>query len=111
MPRIETFTDAESHAATLIHELVHWTRHPSRLARDLGRKKWGDSGYAMEELVAELGSAFLCADLAVTPQLRRDHADYIGHWLNVMQEDKRAVFTAASLASKAADYLHSLQPA
>ena len=59
MPPFETFRDAESHAATLAHELTHWTRHTSRLNRDLGRKKWGDEGYAMEELVAELGSAFL----------------------------------------------------
>jgi antirestriction protein ArdC len=70
MPFIETFRDSESHAATLAHELTHWTRHPSRLARDLGRKKWGDEGYAMEELVAELGSAFLCADLRITPEVR-----------------------------------------
>lgn len=109
MPPLETFRDAESHAATLAHELTHWTRHPSRLDRDLGRKKWGDEGYAMEELVAELGSAFLCADLAITPEVREDHASYIECWLKVLKGDKRAVFSAASLASRAVDYLHSLQ--
>jgi antirestriction protein ArdC len=110
MPRIETFRDAESHAATLAHELTHWTRHASRLDRDLGRKRFGDEGYAMEELVAEIGSAFLCADLSITPEVREDHAGYIGNWLQVLKNDKRAVFTAASMASQAADYLHALQP-
>ncbi len=110
MPRIEAFCDAQSHAATLLHELTHWTKHSSRLARDLGRKRWGDKGYAMEELVAELGAAFLCADLGITPKVREDHASYIESWLTVLKNDKRAIFTAASLASKAVEYLHQLQP-
>jgi antirestriction protein ArdC len=59
MPPFEAFLDAESYYATLAHEVTHWTRHPSRLDRDFGRKRWGDAGYAMEELVAELGAAFL----------------------------------------------------
>ncbi|MCB9924311.1 MAG: DUF1738 domain-containing protein [Planctomycetaceae bacterium] len=109
VPRIEAFRDAESHASTLTHELIHWTKHESRLARDMGRKKWGDEGYAMEELVAEMGAAFLCADLQLTPEVRADHVDYIGSWLKVLKNDKQAVFTAASLASKAVDYLHQLQ--
>lgn len=110
MPPFESFRDAESHAATLAHELTHWTRHPSRLDRDLGRKRFGDAGYAMEELVAELGSAFLCADLRITPEVRDDHASYIKCWLEVLKDDKRAIFSAASHASKAVDYLHGLQP-
>lgn len=110
MPPFEAFTDAESHAATLAHELTHWTKHPSRLNRDLGRKAWGDEGYAREELVAELGAAFLCADLAITPEIREDHAAYIGHWLKVLKNDKRAIFSAAAQAQKATDYLKSLQP-
>ena len=110
MPPLECFVDAESNAATLAHELCHWTRHSSRLNRDLGRKKWGDEGYAMEELVAELGSAFLCADLAITPEVRDDHAAYLASWLKVLKDDKRAIFSAASLASKAVDFLHGLQP-
>jgi len=109
MPPFETFRDAESHAATLAHELTHWTKHPSRLDRDFGRKAWGDEGYAREELVAELGSAFLCADLGITPEVRADHAAYIGSWLRVLKNDKRAIFTAAAYAQRAADYLHSLQ--
>ncbi|MBX9653862.1 ssDNA-binding domain-containing protein [bacterium] len=110
MPPFETFRDAESHAATLAHELTHWTRHPLRLYRDLGRKRFGDAGYAIEELVAELGSAFLCADLSITPEIREDHAAYVACWLKVLKDDKRAIFTAASHATKAVDYLHSLQP-
>lgn len=111
MPPFECFRDAESHAATLAHELTHWTRHESRLNRDLGRKRWGDAGYAMEELVAELGSAFLCADLRITPEVRDDHASYIGHWLEVLKQDKRAIFSAASFASRAVDFLHGFQSA
>jgi len=95
--------------ATLAHECTHWTRHKSRLDRDLGRKRWGDAGYAMDELVAELGSAFLCADLDLTPEIREDHAAYIASWLEVLKNDKRAIFSAAAHAQKAADYLAGLQ--
>ncbi len=110
IPTFEAFRDAESHAATVAHELTHWTRHPSRLNREFGRKRFGDEGYAMEELVAELASAFLCADLQITPEVRDDHASYLDCWLQVLQSDKRAIFTAASHASRAVDYLHGLQP-
>lgn len=109
MPPFDAFRDAESHASTLAHELAHWTKHDTRLNREFGRKRWGDEGYAIEELVAELASAFLCADLNITPEVRDDHAAYIGHWLKVLRDDKRAVFSAASHASKAVDYLHGLQ--
>jgi antirestriction protein ArdC len=110
MPPFETFVDAESHAATLAHELTHWTKHPTRLDRDMGRVKWGDEGYAREELVAELGSAFLCADLEITPEVRPDHAAYIASWLKALQDDKRLIFSAAAHAQRAVDYLHGLQP-
>jgi len=110
MPPFVSFKDAESYYATLAHECTHWTRHPSRLDRDFGRKRWGDEGYAMEELVAELGSAFLAADLGLTPEVRDDHAAYIASWLKVLKNDKRAIFTAASHAQKAADFLNGLQP-
>lgn len=111
MPRFESFRDAESYYATLAHEVTHWTRHEKRLDREFGRKRWGDEGYAMEELVAELGAAFLSADLDLTPEPREDHAAYIGSWLKVLKNDKRAIFTAASHAQRAADYLHGLQGA
>lgn len=110
MPRFECFRDPESYCATLAHEFTHWTRHASRLDRDLGRKKWGDEGYAMEELVAELGAAFLCADLRITAEVREDHASYVEHWLKVLKDDKRAIFSAASYASRAVEFLHGLQP-
>ncbi len=110
MPPFESFQDAESYYATLAHEITHWTRHPKRLERDFGRKRWGDEGYAMEELVAELGSAFLSADLDLTPEPREDHASYIASWLKVLKEDKRAIFSAAAHAQRAADFLHGLQP-
>ena len=110
MPPIEAFRDAESFYATLAHEIVHWTKHPSRLERDFGRKTWGDEGYAREELVAELGSAFLCADLELTPEVRDDHASYIAHWLQALKDDNRAIFAAAAHAQRAVDYLHKLQP-
>ena len=111
MPPFESFRDGESYAATLAHELTHWTKHDKRLARDMGRIKWGDEGYAKEELVAELGAAFLCADLEITPEVREDHAAYIASWLKALKDDKRLIFSAAAHAQRAADYLHSLQPA
>ena len=110
MPPFESFRDAESYAATLAHECTHATKHPKRLAREFGRKRWGDAGYAAEELVAELGAAFLCADLGITPEVRDDHAAYIATWLEVLKRDSRAVFTASAHAQRAADDLHSLQP-
>ena len=105
VPRIECFSDAESYYATLLHELTHWTRHESRLNREFGRKRWGDAGYATEELVAELGAAFLCADLGITAEPREDHASYVASWLEVLKSDKRAIFTAAAYAQRAADFL------
>ena len=109
MPVIDAFRDAESFYATLAHESAHWTKHPSRLDRSFGRKAGGDEGYAQEELVAELASAFLCADLGLTPEVRDDHASYIANWLTVLKNDKRAIFTAAAHAQKAVDYLHGLR--
>ena len=110
MPVFESFRDAESYYATLAHECTHWTRHKRRLDRDFGRERFGDAGYAREELVAELGAAFLCADLGITLEDREDHAAYIGSWLKVLKDDKRAIFTAAAHAQRAADFLHGLQP-
>lgn len=110
MPDIQAFRDKESYYATLAHEMSHWTRHPSRLDRDFGRQRFGDAGYAMEELVAEIGSAFTCADLGITPEPRENHAAYLASWLKVLKNDPKAIFTAASHAQKAADHLHGYQP-
>jgi antirestriction protein ArdC len=109
MPYFETFRSPEAYYATPAHELTHWTKHQSRLDREFGRKKWGDEGYAREELVAELGAAFLCADLALTPEPRTDHAAYIQSWLKVLKDDKRAIFSAAAHAQRAADFLNGFQ--
>lgn len=114
MPERERFTGTktssptEGYYATLLHELTHWTGHKSRLDRDLGRR-FGKEAYAVEELVAELGAAFLCSDLAITNRPRPDHAAYIGNWLEVLKNDKKAIFTAASKASQAKTYLSDLQ--
>lgn len=110
MPPPDAFPSAESFYATLLHEVTHWSGHSSRLARDFGRKAWGDAGYAQEELVAELASAFLCADLEITPELRDDHAAYISSWVKVLNDDNRAIFRASAHAQRAVDYLHRLQP-
>ena len=110
LPVPEAFKDAESYEATKAHELTHWTKHPTRLHRELGGKRFGDTGYARQELVAELGAAFLWADLGITPEPRDNHASYIAHWLQVLKEDNHAIFQAASHAQKAVDFLHSLQP-
>jgi antirestriction protein ArdC len=111
LPPPEAFRDAASYAATKGHELVHWTKHATRLARDFGGTRFGDAGYAREELTAELGAAFLCADLGITPEPREDHAAYLASWLRALRADTRAIFTAAAHAQRAVDYLHSLQGA
>lgn len=108
LPPPQAFRDVESYAATKAHELIHWTGHQSRMARKFGTR-FGDRAYAFEELVAEMGSAFLCADLGVTPETREDHAAYLVHWLEVLKADKRAIFSAAAHAQRAADFLHGLQ--
>jgi len=105
LPEFAAFPDAERYYATLAHELTHWTRHPSRLDRDMGRKRWGDEGYAAEELVAELGAAFLGAELGMRPDHVEDHAAYISGWLKVLRDDHRFIFIAAARAQEAADYL------
>ncbi|OYU71671.1 MAG: antirestriction protein [Alphaproteobacteria bacterium PA2] len=109
MPVFESFVDPQAYYATLAHECTHWTRHPTRLDRDFGRQRWGDEGYAREELVAELGAAFLCADLGLELTPREDHAAYIDSWLKVLGGDRRFIFAAASHAQRAADFLHGRQ--
>jgi antirestriction protein ArdC len=109
MPPFEAFKDRESYYATILHELTHWTSHKSRLDRSFNAKRFGDNGYAREELVAELGAAFLSADLGITPEIREDHAAYLAHWLKALKEDSRAIFSAAAHAQRAADFLQTLQ--
>jgi len=102
VPPQPAFFDQINYYRTCLHELTHATGHAKRLGRDL-KNAFGSKDYAREELVAEMGSAFLCAALGIVPTVR--HADYIGSWLEVLREDNRAIFRAASAASKAADWL------
>lgn len=104
MPPAERFFTGSGYYSTLLHECAHWTGHESRLAREFG-KRFGDQAYAFEELVAELSAAFLCADLGVSNEPRDDHAEYVANWLNVLENDTRAIFTAATAAQKAVDFL------
>lgn len=102
VPPQPAFFDQINYYRTLFHELGHWTGHQNRLARDqTGR--FGSHAYACEELVAELTAAFVCAALSIKPTVR--HADYLGNWLAALRADSRAIFRAASKASKAADFL------
>lgn len=107
MPEFAAFRDPQSYYATLAHEATHWTSHKTRLDRSFGQKRFGDDGYAREELVAELGAAFLCADLGLALGDRTDHADYIGFWLKVLKEDKRAIFSAAAHAERAVNFMRN----
>jgi len=102
VPPQPTFFEQINYYRTCLHELTHATGHASRLARDLANG-FGSPGYAREELIAEMGSAFLCASLGIVPTVR--HADYLGRWLAVLREDSRAIFRAARAASLAADWL------
>jgi antirestriction protein ArdC len=104
MPHLKAFERASHYYATLLHECGHWTAHEKRLNRDL-KNRFGTRAYAAEELIAELTAAFLCAHLEIEGELR--HAGYIDDWIGLLKEDDRAVFTAASKASRAADYLRS----
>ena len=99
------FKGADHFYNVAFHELIHWTARGSRLDRDL-KNRFGSLNYAAEELVAELGAAFLCAEFGFDGDLR--HAGYIGHWIELLKADKRAFFTACSQASKAVDYLRGL---
>ena len=107
LPPLEAYFERERYYSTLAHELTHWTGHESRLAREFG-KRFGNQAYAFEELVAELGAAFACARLGIETETREDHASYLASWLKVLKSDKRAIFTAASKAQAACDYLFDL---
>ena len=103
LPHKSAFSEPAAYYATAFHELCHWTGSSGRLDRDLSKGRFGNPAYAFEELVAEIGAAYLCADHAVQGELR--HAGYNGNWLKACREDKSAIFRAAALAQKAADYI------
>lgn len=107
MPQPGQFIDEDAYWQTLAHELTHATGHKTRLDRQFG-KRFGDSAYAAEELVAELGSAFVCARLGMPAGFRS--SSYIESWLRVLKADSKAIFTAASHATKAADWIWDQVP-
>ncbi|GGJ36254.1 ArdC family protein [Sphingopyxis bauzanensis] len=104
MPEFGQFKSGAAYYSTLAHELTHWSGAKHRLDRNL-RNRFGSADYAMEELIAELGAAFTCARLGLQTEPRRDHAPYIASWLKALRDDSRAIFTAASKAQEAADFL------
>jgi antirestriction protein ArdC len=106
IPPQTAFTDQINFYRTAFHETAHWSGHKSRLNRNL-TTKFGTVDYAREELVAEMATAFVCASLGIVPTVR--HADYIGNWLHVLKEDAKAIVRAASLASKASDFILTFQ--
>jgi antirestriction protein ArdC len=104
MPPFAAFREGIGYYSTLAHEHTHWTATASRCDRQLG-KRFGDSAYPAEELIAELGAAFTCAHLGLSTEPRADHAKYIQSWLRVLKADARAIFTASSKAQQATDWL------
>src|SRR5438270_11211249 len=104
IPPFGAFNENTPHYSTLAHEHTHRTAKAERCDRQLG-KRFGDNAYAAEELIAELGAAFVCAYLGLSTEPREDHAQYINSWLRVLKADKRAIFTAASKAQQACDWL------
>ena len=104
-----TSSPTESYYATELHECLHATGSRKRLDRQFG-KRFGDNDYAFEELLVEIGAATMCCTLGITSEPRPDHAQYVQHWLTILKGDNRAIFTASAAASKAIDYLYSLQP-
>ena len=109
MPKPETFKDMDAYYSTRFHEEVHRTGHKSRLDRDL-TKRFDVDSYAFEELVAELGSSFLCSDFSIHANGWKNQAEYVRVWTTRMRADKHAIFKAASLSNAAVDYLWKLQP-
>jgi antirestriction protein ArdC len=109
MPPLAAFDAAEDYAATLNHECVHATMAPHRVGRDMG-KKFSNHAIAAEELVAEIGASLLGAHLRLPPHHIHDHASYIGHWMKLLADDKRAFLTAAAQAQVAIDWLLSKSP-
>ena len=114
MPLLSSFTGTdtmpadEAFVATKLHEILHWCGAPHRLNREFG-KRFGDEAYAFEELVAEIGACMLMAELSIAPNIRPDHAQYLAHWLGILKQDKRAIFTAAARAQDAVEFLRTLQ--
>jgi antirestriction protein ArdC len=109
LPPFAAFRDAHGYYATHLHEAAHATGAKHRLDRDF-TGKWSKDALAMEEMTAELCASFLLADLGIAHHPRADHAAYVASWLRVLKDEPRAIFTAASKAQAAADWMHDRQP-
>lgn len=110
MPKFGSFRSADSYASVLSHELSHWSGGKSRLDRTFG-KRFGDEAYGFEELVAELSSSYICAELGLPSDLHNSHASYIASWLSILRADQGAVFLAATKAEQAFRYLRAFSHA
>ena len=104
MPMQSQFKDPESYAATLLHEMVHWTSHKDRCNRNI-KNKYGTKDYAFEELIAELGSAMLCGSLNISTRPREEHAKYLNSWIAKLSENPKAIFSASAKAQKAVNFI------
>ena len=104
MPMQSQFEDLESYAATLLHEIVHWTSHKDRCDRNI-KNKHGTKDYAFEELIAELGSAMLCGSLNISVRPREEHAKYLNIWIAKLSENPKAIFSASAKAQKAVNFI------
>jgi antirestriction protein ArdC len=104
LPLFEAFTGTENYYATAFHELTHWTGAKRRLDRDFGRR-FGDQAYSVEELVAELGAAFLCCEFGFDNTTLDNTVAYINYWRSFLKNNEKAFVTAASAASRATEYL------
>lgn len=104
LPLHERFISPEFYYATALHELTHWTGHPSRLDRQFS-KRYGDEAYAFEELIAELGAAFVAGHIGFVDMTILDHADYVNDWLSILRRDKTAIFSASKQAGRAYDFI------
>ena len=105
MPNFEAFNSANDYYATLSHEMIHWTGHESRLDRNLNEGRFGNEAYAFEELVAELGSSFICQELGIDGHFQENHVAYMSSWLKVLKNDTKAIFRASSLATQATKFI------
>jgi antirestriction protein ArdC len=106
MPSKDQFFELENFYSVLFHELTHWTGHKTRLDRSRNNA-FGDEAYAFEELIAELGAAFLCSDMGISHHTMPNHVSYLNNWLTILKSHNKAIFKAASQAEKAIDFLKS----
>ena len=106
MPEMHQFPQMEHYYATLLHEMTHWTAHPERCDREIGRAGFGSEAYSREERIAELSSFMLCRELGLArPGLDEQHQAYVGSWLKVLKDDPREIFRAAAQAERAMGYV------